>query len=148
MLYIAAMNDQPATPAQPDIRPSLGTALKRGLKLKCPNCGKGRLLQGYITPVKQCSVCAEEYGHIRTDDAAPWLTVLIVGHVFIPTILTVEQEATWPMWVSMTLWPALVLALSLIILPWAKALFLSAIWSMRTQGSEKKPPTRDYSRPV
>ena len=48
-----------------------------------------------------------------------------------------EKGATpWPYWVSMTLWPALALGLSLAILPRAKALFLGAIWSMKAPGSE------------
>ncbi len=120
------------------MRPPMKTALLRALKLHCPNCGEGKILSGYIKPVESCAICQEKYSHIRTDDAAPWLSILLVGHIFVPTILSVQQELNWPDWLSMTVWPALVLAFALLFLPWAKAFFLTVIWAMRAPGSEKR----------
>ncbi len=103
---------------------------------RCPNCGKGRLFRSYLTQVEQCAICGEPYGHIRSDDAAPWLTILIVGHIIVPVALSIESRETLPSWVSMSLWPLLALGLSLIVLPRAKAVFLSVIWHTRSPGSE------------
>lgn len=118
-------------------RPPLGLALRRGLFGRCPNCGRGRLLAGYLKQVEACADCGEAYGHLRPDDAAPWLTILLVGHIVVPVALAVEAERTWPDWVSKTLWPLLALALALVILPRARALFLSLIWATRAPGSER-----------
>lgn len=121
----------------PRARPTLGTAMSRALSGRCPNCGQGKLFATYLKQVGECADCGEAFGHIRSDDAGPWLTILIVGHLLIPVVLLVEGGATpWPYWVSMTLWPALALGLSLLVLPRAKALFLGAIWSMKAPGSE------------
>ncbi|MEX0759995.1 MAG: DUF983 domain-containing protein [Tistlia sp.] len=118
-------------------RPSLGLAMRRGLLGRCPNCGRTRLLAGYLKQVEACSACGETYGHLRPDDAAPWLTILMVGHILVPLALLVEAERTWPDWISKTLWPLLALALALVILPRARGLFLSLIWSTRGPGSER-----------
>lgn len=112
-------------------------ALRRGLFGRCPNCGRTRLFASYLKQVDRCASCDEAYRHIRSDDAAPWLTILVVGHLLAPVILSVEPQATWPLWISMTLWPASALALTLLVLPRAKGLLMSAIWSMRAPGSEK-----------
>jgi len=63
---------------------SLKTAAARALMGRCPCCGKGKLMKSYLKQVENCSVCGESFGQIRADDAAPWLTIILVGHVFLP----------------------------------------------------------------
>jgi uncharacterized protein (DUF983 family) len=72
--------------------PSTLTAISRGAIGRCPRCGKGSLLYRYLKIVDCCSVCGEPYGHFRTDDAAPWLTILVVGHITIPIVLIFEHS--------------------------------------------------------
>jgi uncharacterized protein (DUF983 family) len=117
-------------------RPALGTALSRAFSGKCPSCGRGRLFASYLKQVKSCAECGEAFGHIRSDDAAPWLTILVVGHILVPIVLMVESRTTWPIWVSMALWLPITLGLTLAVLPKAKALFLGMIWATKAPGSE------------
>ena len=118
-------------------RPTIWTAIRRGLSGQCPNCGTGRLFARYLKAVDRCAACGEPLGHIRSDDAAPWLTILVVGHVIAPIVLAVEMETSWPMWVSMTLWPLLALTLAMAVLPRAKGLFVGLIWATGAPGSER-----------
>jgi len=117
-------------------RPAIRVAAWRGVRGLCPACGEGRLLAGYLKPVESCAVCGEALGHVRSDDAAPWLTILIVGHIVVPLMLLVEQNSDWPMWVPMVLWPSVAMGLMAAILPRAKGLLTSVIWAARAPGSE------------
>ena len=117
-------------------RPALGTALSRAFSGKCPNCGRGALFASYLRQVKSCADCGEAFGHIRSDDAAPWLTILVVGHILVPIVLMVESRTTWPLWASFALWLPITLGLTLAILPKAKAVFLAMIWTTKAPGSE------------
>ena len=117
--------------------PSKFLASMRGLTGRCPNCGQGRLLRNYLKPVDQCSVCGEAYGHLRADDAPPWMTILLVGHIVIPSLLAVEQSWEPPTWVHMAIWPLLSLVLTLLLLPRCKGLLLGLIWSTGAPGSER-----------
>lgn len=119
-------------------RPPLRLALKRAVRFRCPSCGRGHLFRSYLRQVDSCPDCGEAFGHIRTDDAAPWLTILLVGHLLVPSAITAHTALAWPDWVGMIVWPLAAICLSLIILPWAKALFLSAIWTMKAPGSERE----------
>lgn len=119
------------------VRPPLGAAMWRGLRGRCPGCGEGRLFARYLRQVESCGVCREPLGHIRSDDAAPWLTILVVGHIAVPVILLVEQHSQWPTWLAMTVWPLFALGLSLAVLPRAKGLLVSIIWATRAPGSER-----------
>ena len=117
-------------------RPAISLAAWRGARLLCPACGIGRLFGRYLKPVADCAACGEPMGHVRSDDAAPWLTILIVGHIVVPLMLLVEQNSDWPMWVPMVLWPSVAMALMAAILPRAKGLLTSIIWAARAPGSE------------
>lgn len=118
--------------------PSKFTAATRGLAGRCPHCGQGKLLRNYLKPVERCSVCGEPYGHLRADDAPPWLTILVVGHIVIPAVLHVEQTWEWPMWLHMAVWPLLALVLTLILLPRFKGLILGIMWSTGAHGDDRE----------
>ena len=55
--------------------------IKRGLIRRCPKCGQGQIFSGYLNLLPECLECGESFRNIRTDDAAPWATVLFVGHL-------------------------------------------------------------------
>ena len=38
-----------------------------------------------------CDACGEELHHHRADDAPPYFTMFIVGHIVIPLVLVVEK---------------------------------------------------------
>lgn len=119
------------------LRPALGTAMWRGLRGLCPACGAAKLFARYLRQVESCAACRESLGHIRSDDAAPWLTILVVGHIVVPLMLSVERYTQWPDWVAMIVWPLVALALVFAVLPRAKGLLLSIIWATRAPGSER-----------
>ena len=123
--------------SQEYIRPGLGQAMGRGLRGLCPACGKGRLFASFLKLVPACPACHEPLGHLRSDDAAPWLTILVVGHIIVPVILMVERYSPWPTWLAMTVWPLFALGLTLVVLPRAKGLLLGIIWVTKAPGSER-----------
>ncbi|MGB3147625.1 MAG: DUF983 domain-containing protein, partial [Paracoccaceae bacterium] len=62
-------------------------AIKRGFRQRCPACGEGRLLTGYLTVRDACPSCGEPFHHHRADDGPAYLTILIVGHIMAPLLL-------------------------------------------------------------
>jgi uncharacterized protein (DUF983 family) len=112
---------------------TLKTAALRALRGGCPCCGEGELMRSYLKQVEQCSVCGEQFGQIRADDAAPWLTIIVVGHVFLPLAFLLNWD--WmPTWAAMLSMSALFAGLALAILPRAKMLFLAILWQTRAPG--------------
>jgi len=112
---------------------SLKTAARRALLGRCPCCGEGKLMRSYLKQVEQCSVCGEQFGQIRADDAAPWLTIIVVGHIFLPLAFMLNWD--WmPTWAAMVSMSALFTAISLAILPRAKMLFIGVLWQTRAPG--------------
>jgi uncharacterized protein (DUF983 family) len=118
-------------------KPSTQSALIRGALGRCPRCGQGRLLHQYLKIVDHCSACGEPYGHFRADDAAPWLTILIVGHLTVPIILMVEESVDLPLWIALSIYLPTILLLTLGLLPRCKGVILAQMWLTKAEGSEK-----------
>ena len=96
--------------------PPLMTALGRGLKGRCPVCGKSPIFNGYLRVVTHCRNCAAPLGEVRSDDVPPYFTIVIVGHLIIPGMLILEQTEAPPLWVHIAIWVPLTLALTLLLL--------------------------------
>ena len=93
--------------------PSLATGLGRGLMGRCPACGQGRLFDGFLRVVPQCEHCAAPLGLARADDAPPYFTILIVGHIVIPAMLIMQKLADPPVWQLWAIFVPLTLILAI-----------------------------------
>ena len=131
----------PATPQTDDeddrpVRP----AMLRGWRRRCPNCGAGPILSGYLSVRDACPVCGEALHHHRADDGPAYLTILIVGHLLAPVMLF--SFVKWrpdPLVLAGVLTFATV-ALSLYLLPRIKGALIALQWAKRMHGFAVPPP--------
>ena len=106
-------------------RPFLQTLL-RGARRRCPDCGDGRLFDGYLKVRPICDACGHHNGHYRADDAPPYFTILLVGHLVIAPMLALSFIWTWPVgWVLAVTLP-LLLIVTLATLPLVKGAVIGA----------------------
>lgn len=122
------MTQSTALPETPTSRRDTGLAVRRGLALKCPACGKGHILSGYLKPADTCEICGEDFSSVRADDGPAWATILLVGHLVSP-VFFVFASTKGPAWTALAVVSALVIGLTLAILPRAKGLFMGVIWA-------------------
>ena len=117
---------------------SMALGMKRGMLLRCPNCGQGKLYRKYLK-VQDCPACGHENSRYPADDAPPYFTILIVGHLVVAPLLVfpwIWQAPTWLVLLS-TL-PAL-LALTMLLLPVVKGAVVGALWSLRPREDVETP---------
>ena len=69
----------------------MATAIGRGLLGRCPACGKGRIFQWLPAGRPECSNCGAPLGLARADDAPPYFTILITGHIVVPLLFIVDR---------------------------------------------------------
>ena len=96
--------------------PSMPMALARGARCLCPACGQTRLFRGYLRVVPACANCGAPLGLARADDAPPYFTILLVGHILVPSMFMVERAWEPPMWLEAAIWLPVALALCLSLL--------------------------------
>jgi uncharacterized protein (DUF983 family) len=92
--------------------PSLATAVGRGLLGHCPACGKGRIFNGFLKVAEACQVCGAPLGLARADDAPPYFTILVVGHIIIPLLFVVDRMQL-PIWMMSAIFLPLTLGLTI-----------------------------------
>ena len=108
--------------------------LKRGIFRRCPNCGESKLFDGYLKVRPTCAHCAHPNGLYRADDAAPYFTILLVGHLVIAPMLTLGILRTWPLIWLLVVMLTLVGAITLTLLPIVKGAVIGVLWSLNEAG--------------
>lgn len=124
--------DSAAVPAEPER--NIKQAMWRGWCRKCPKCGTGPLLKGYLRVRDECPSCGQVLSHHRADDGPAYLTILIVGHIMAPVILAVF--VSWrpdPVLLS-AIFSLGCIAASLYLLPRLKGAIVGLQWAKRMHG--------------
>jgi len=119
-----------------DVRPrrDVWRSMWDGFRQRCPACGAGRMFGRYLKVNDACPACGEALHHHRADDAPPYFTILIVGHVIVGAILPVERAFMPPLWLHALLWLPLTLAMSLWLLPRIKGAVVGLQWAFYMHG--------------
>jgi uncharacterized protein (DUF983 family) len=136
------MNWDPArdAPAKAVAHPPIGVALARGAMFRCPACGEGKLFNGYLRLADECSHCHTPLGRIRADDAPPYFTILIVGHVLVPGVFLVEKIWHPEMWVHMAIWLPLFALVCMAMLRPVKGMVVAWMMRLGLTGEDQGPP--------
>ncbi len=102
----------------------------------CPSCGSRTLFSSYLKTSRACTTCGEELFHHRADDAPPYFTIFIAGHIILPLLMTVELLYEPPLWLHFTIWLPLTIILSLALLPVVKGALVGFQWALKMHGFE------------
>ncbi len=116
-----------------DDRP-MKPALLRGWRRRCPHCGSGPMLKGYLKMRDTCPVCGEDFTAARADDGPAYLTVLIVGHLMAPAMIWSFTTFRPDPLVLASVMSVGCVALSLYLLPRLKGAIVAFQWARRMHG--------------
>jgi uncharacterized protein (DUF983 family) len=116
------------------------TALKRGLRGRCPRCGQGKLFRAFLKVADHCSVCGLDFTPHRADDLPAYLVIVIVGHIVVPTALFIETDYSPPVWLQLAIYLPLTLVLSLALLQPVKGAVVGVQWALRMHGFDDNAP--------
>jgi uncharacterized protein (DUF983 family) len=121
---------------------SLSEALWRGFRMRCPNCGVGKLFCGFLKVADRCPACGEELFHHRADDLPPYLVILVVGHAIVPTILAIETAYAPALWLQFLIWLPVTLFSALALLQPTKGAVVGLQWQIGMHGFEPSKQRR------
>jgi uncharacterized protein (DUF983 family) len=81
-----------------------------------------------------CPRCGEDLSHQRADDAPPYFTMVIVGHIIVPLMLTVAFVVDWSTWTHFAVWLPLTLVMTLALLQPVKGATIGLQWALYMHG--------------
>ncbi len=110
------------------------TAVMRGLRGRCPNCGAGPLLSGFLRVRDHCPVCREKLRRHRVCNGPAYLTILFVPLVMGPLLSYVFQSFHPDPLILFTIFTVGCVGLSLYLLPKMKGAMVAFQWARRLHG--------------
>jgi uncharacterized protein (DUF983 family) len=90
------------------------------------------LFAGYLKVEGQCRSCGHDNGQYPADDAPPYFTILLVGHLVVAPLLALGVIWSAPAAVLVATMVPLVGLITLAALPYVKGAVIGAQWALRT----------------
>ncbi len=116
------------------------TAIIRGGGRHCPACGQTALFTSYLKVVQRCARCGAPLGLYPSDDAPPYITILLVLHVVVPLLLVLEQTTALPLWGYAAIVLPLATILTILLLPMVKGDLIGILFKL---GADKSAGDED-----
>jgi uncharacterized protein (DUF983 family) len=102
--------------------------------LRCPECGKGPVFNGYLRFRDTCSVCGADFKAADAGDGPAVFVILIVGAIVAP-LLIILQRLTLPDWLALTITMVAAIVLCIALLPPFKATLFALQWKHKARES-------------
>jgi uncharacterized protein (DUF983 family) len=113
--------------------PQQAVPIARGLRGRCPQCGEGRLFQGFLGLRPRCEHCGLDYGFADSGDGPAVFVILIGGAIVVFAALITEVVYQPPYWVHAVLWVPSVLLVTLAPLRPIKGLMIALQYHHKAQ---------------
>jgi uncharacterized protein (DUF983 family) len=114
-------------------RQRLGSAISRGLRGRCPQCGEGHLFSGFLGLRPRCDKCGLDFDFADAGDGPAIFVILIGGFIVVFAALIVEVLYRPPYWVHAALWLPLILLVTLLPLRLLKGLLIDLQFHHKAQ---------------
>jgi uncharacterized protein (DUF983 family) len=99
--------------------------IARGLRARCPRCGRGKLFDGFLSLRQACDQCGLNYGFADAGDGPAVFVILIGGAIVVCAALVTEIVYQPPYWLHAALWLPLILLVTLLPLRMVKGLLIA-----------------------
>lgn len=96
-----------------------------GVLARCPNCGKGKLYNGFLRFAPSCSECGISFAKADVGDGAAVFTMFIVGALVVPLAFILQFAFHWEFLPNLLLTSLVTIVLSLGLLAPIKALLFT-----------------------
>lgn len=116
-------------------RPS---ALAAGVRLRCPECGKGPVFAGYLRLRDKCPVCGANFAAADAGDGPAVFIILIVGAIVTPLLIILQFGLHLPGVVALGLTLAAAIGLCLALLPPFKATLFALQWKHKASEATRR----------
>ncbi len=95
------------------------------IRARCPNCGKGKLFQSFISFAPSCAACGVSFRTADVGDGAAVFVMFIVGATVVPMAFILQFAFVWDWIGTLAATAVATVILSLLLLRPIKALLFT-----------------------
>ena len=104
-------------------------AIWRGVKCRCPRCGKGWLFHHYIEQVAHCANCKEPLARYKVGLLLPLVVITIMIHILAFVMLEMELNGYGNPLIYLYVLVPLSVIVPIAILPSSKGAIIGLLWA-------------------
>jgi len=104
-----------------------------GLKGRCPECGEGQIFSGFLKFAPSCEACGADFTEEDAGDGPAIFVIFIVGIFIIPMALAFHFILQAPMWLTMTVWGAIIIIACLYLLRLLRGVMFNLAWANKAR---------------
>ncbi len=120
--------------------PGWKLALRRGLMMKCPACGEAPAFDGYLKVRPVCPRCGAPLGRAPSDDAPPYITLLISLHLMAIILVLADRGDALNEVTGLAIFVPLIIILELALLRPVKGATLAILLKVNLLRPALSPP--------
>ncbi|MFN3233645.1 MAG: DUF983 domain-containing protein [Alphaproteobacteria bacterium] len=128
--HIRHFGDRPERP--------LKESLKRGWFGRCPDCGRGSIFHKYLSVKDSCDSCGLNFSGHQADDAPPYFTIVIVGHIVVPLMISIDLAMNLSLTGILTLGISTTIVAAMLLLPRIKGALIGLQWAKYMHGFDNQ----------
>lgn len=92
-------------------------AILTGLMRRCPHCGEGKLLNGYLAVASGCAACGLDFSFADSGDGPAVFVIFLVAPLVLIMALVTGSLVPIAPWMHLVLWMPATLILCGLLLP-------------------------------
>jgi len=110
-----------------------GAGLLPGVTGHCPQCGKGKLFNGFLTLAPKCDSCGLDYGFADSGDGPTIFIMMISGILVIGSALLTDAYFEPPLWALAAIFLPLMAVVSLGLIRPTKGILIASQYRHRAE---------------
>lgn len=103
------------------------------LTLRCPQCGKGAVFEGYLKFRDACAVCGADFKSADAGDGPAVFVILIVGAIVAPLLIFLQVGLDLPDTLALAIALIAAIVLCIALLPPFKATLFALQWKHKAR---------------
>lgn len=118
---------------------SIWAALGRGVRNRCPACGRAALFAAFLKPTEQCCFCRADWTRHNAGGFPLYIVVLIIGHIVVSGMTATKMAFHPLLWVPWSIWIAAIPVLAVALIQPAKGGVIAYQWWHRAGKTRRRP---------
>jgi uncharacterized protein (DUF983 family) len=104
-----------------------------GLRCRCPQCGEGKVFDGYLRFRDTCAACGADFKAADAGDGPAVFVILLVGAIAVMLLLILQVGLDLPDTLALVITFIVTIALCLVLLPPFKSLLFALQWKHKAR---------------
>ena len=104
-----------------------------GFRGRCPECGEGKLFQGFLKFATHCDKCGADFSNEDAGDGPTVFVIFIVGIFIVPMALAFQLIFDASTFLTLLIWIPIIIGACLVLLRLLRGVMFNLAWANKAR---------------